>query len=257
MDKLQPTASNDPSRQHTGWKTKWLSIVFTLGIAAKLLAASNVNAAIYTYSISNYPSLQNNATLSGSITVDTTGGFETPSSSGRFEIGHSAITSWDFTVTPSGGSALTLTSNDINASASGAGGAFALYATPTELSVNTGASLRLQADYLIASDTAALEWVYSSPSYALTGIPFGGSVWINSDRTQLDNTFPSNGVNPSWVFATAVPEPSTFAMGMCARGCRGVGWLLSEARGIGLTVRAAKKLRYHAHSENVKARLLG
>lgn len=222
MDRFQPTAGNGQSRRHTGWKTKCLRIVFTLGIAAQLLAASNANAAIYTYSISNYPSLQNNATLSGSITVNTTGGFETPPSSGRFEIGHSAITSWDFTVTPSGGSAVTLTSTGINASATGSGGSFAMYATPTELSVNTGSSLRLQADYLIASDTAALDWNYSSPSYALTGLPFGGSVWINSDRTQLDNTFPSNGVNDSWVFATAVPEPSTFAMGIC--GVAAVVW---------------------------------
>ncbi len=222
MDKLQPTAGNGQSRRHTGWKTKCLRIVFTLGIAAQLLAASNVNAAIYTYSISNYPSLQNNATLSGSITVDTTGGFENPPSSGRFEIGHSAITSWDFTATPSGGSALTLTSTGINASATGSGGIAALYATPTELSVNGGGSLELAADYQIAGATANLAWIYNSPIYALSGTLFGTAPWFNTDRAQLDSAFPTNGLVNSWVFATAVPEPSTFAMGFC--GVAAVVW---------------------------------
>jgi hypothetical protein len=97
-----------------------------------------------------------------------------------------------------------------------------MYATPTELSVNGGGSLELAADYQVAGARAELSWIYNSPIYALSGTLFGAAPWFNTDRAQLDSTFPTNGLVNSWVFATAVPEPSTFAMGMC--GVVAVAW---------------------------------
>ena len=102
------------------------------------------DAATFTYSLSNYPAFQNNATLAGSITVDT--GATPPDAQGNYYLGHSAITAWDFTVTPSESSSYSLSSTGINPSASGFGGSTALYASPTTLSVIAAASLALEAD---------------------------------------------------------------------------------------------------------------
>jgi len=175
------------------------------------LQTSPASAAVITYDISNYPSIQSNATLSGTITVDTAGGTESPASSGNFFVGHSAITAWDWTVTPSGGSAYSVSSTGINPSASGAGGSFALYVTPTTVSVVQAASLILEADLGVAGATVALDYVYNTPLYAAGGIGVGGSTWLNSDRAGLDSTFPSDpfaAAGSNWVIATVVPEPA-------------------------------------------------
>jgi len=179
------------------------------------LQTSPASAAIITYDISNYPSIQNNATLSGTITVDTAGGTESPASSGNFFLKHPAITAWDWTVTPSGGSAYSVSSTGISPSASGAGGSFALYVTPTTVSVVQAASLILEADLGVAGATVALDYYYSTPIYAAGGTGVGGSTWLTSGRTVLDSAFPSDpfaAAGSNWVIATAVPEPATVSL---------------------------------------------
>ena len=186
-----------------------------LASMGQALQTSPASAAVITYDISNYPSIQSNATLSGTITVNTAGGTESPASSGNFFVGHSAITAWDWTVTPSGGSAYSVSSTGINPSASGAGGSFALYVTPTTFSVVQSATLILQADLGVAGATVALDYFYSSPIYAAWGTGVGGSTWLNSDRAGLDSAFPSYPVadaGNNWVIATAVPEPATVSL---------------------------------------------
>ena len=93
----------------------------------------------YTYDLTNVPALQSSATLTGNITVNTAGGSESPASSGNFFVGHSSIIAWNFTVTPSGGGLpYSGSSNGLNASATGDGGSFAMYATPTTLTLVGG-----------------------------------------------------------------------------------------------------------------------
>jgi hypothetical protein len=179
------------------------------------LQTSPASAAIITYDISNYPSIQDNATLSGTITVDTAGGTESPASSGNFFVSHSAITAWDWTVTPSVGSAYSVSSTGINPSASGDGSFFALYATPTTLSVVQASTLNLKADLDVPGATVALNYWYDSPLYGAGGTGVGGSTWLKFDRAGLDSAFPSYPVadaGNNWVIATAVPEPATASL---------------------------------------------
>ena len=179
-----------------------------------LVAATPARAAIYSYEISNFPSVQNGATLTGNISIDTTGGTEDGTGSGIFFVGTSAITTWNFTVAPLVGASYIGSSSGINPMISGNGGAFDLYATPTSLSVFQATSLSLQSDYLVAGNVVELEWVYDSPIYAASTISGGGATWFNTDRTTLDKTFPSDPDRgaQSWVIATTVPEPGSTAL---------------------------------------------
>ncbi|MFC4994967.1 PEP-CTERM sorting domain-containing protein [Rubritalea tangerina] len=188
-------------------RTIALSVVF-------LNIVSPSHGAVYTYQISNYPAIQNGANLAGTITVDTASGTESPASSGNFYVGHSAITAWDFSVTPTVGGAYSVDSSGINPLASGLGGSFAMYATPSSLAIVGGSSLKLQADDGIPGATVELWWYYDTPIYNSGGVGAGGAIWLNTDRTVLDNTFPTNpdASAQSWVIATVVPEPSGSAL---------------------------------------------
>jgi hypothetical protein len=101
-------------------------------------------ASIFTYSLSSYPSIQGGATLSGSITINT--GSTAPDVHGGYFVSVTAVTAWDFSVTNATVADYSRASTDVNAQVTGVGGNLSLYATPTTLSVNTSASLSLQAD---------------------------------------------------------------------------------------------------------------
>ncbi len=77
---------------------------FTVAVVAfvVLLAAPCIgNAGTITYSIQNYPADQNGATLSGTITTDGAIG----------NLASSDILSWSWTITPAGGTPVTVTSS--------------------------------------------------------------------------------------------------------------------------------------------------
>lgn len=181
-----------------------------------------LGAAVYTYEITNAPSVQDGATLTGTISIDTTGGFESPASSGNFFVGHPAIVAWSFAVAPaSGGGAPYLGSSvGINPSATGSGGSFALYATQTTLSVVEAGSLTLQSDFNVPGADVSLSWAYDAPLYFAGGVAVGGATWLNTDRGALDATFPTNpdASSSNWTIATAIPEPGTVALLLMAFG---------------------------------------
>ncbi len=80
--------------------------VCTIGTVSLLLVVSHTaEAGPITYNIVNYQADQNGATLSGSITTDGTIG----------DLAKADITSWTFTITPSGGSPITASSTDPSA----------------------------------------------------------------------------------------------------------------------------------------------
>ena len=175
-----------------------------------LALAPTAQAALYTYELTNVPSLQNGHALDGNITIDTSSGTENGVGSGEFFIGHSAIIAWNWTVTLSGGGSYSGSSLGINPSATGTGGSFAMYATPTSLTLVAAASLTLESDFLTPGADVSVAWIYDAPEYYSGGTATGGQVWLNTDRGALDAAFPANpsASATSWTFATAIPEPS-------------------------------------------------
>ena len=191
-----------------------------LAVISLVIAMPTARAAVYTYDIVSVPGLQNGAGLVGNITVDTTLGTEDPAGSGNFFIPHNYITAWNFTVSPSGGGPYSGSSVGLNSSASGAGGSFAFYATPTTLSVVEAGSLSLKSDTADGGGnlfTGELRWDYQSTTAGLYIATDGNATWLETDKATLDSSFTSyaitGGVN-NWVIATAVPEPSVTLMSL-------------------------------------------
>ena len=108
----------------------------------------------------------------------------------------------------------------LNSSASGAGGSFAFYATPTTLSVVEAGSLSLKSDTADGGGnlfTGELRWDYQSTTAGLYIATDGNATWLETDKATLDSSLTSyaitGGVN-NWVIATAVPEPSVTLMSL-------------------------------------------
>lgn len=131
-----------PELQQRHFFSRRLAVMTALSVAA--ICGNGSDAAVFTYSLSSDPSIQNSATLSGSITVDT--GTTNPDVHGGYFVSVTAVTAWDFSVTNATVADYSRASTDVNAQVTGVGGNLSLYATPTTLSVNTSASLSLQAD---------------------------------------------------------------------------------------------------------------
>ncbi|CAA7172008.1 MULTISPECIES: hypothetical protein [unclassified Lentimonas] len=175
-------------------------------------ATPPLRAAIHIYNFSSHPGLQANADFFGSITVNTAGGTEHSSNSGEYYVGHSAIEAWNFTITPSGGVGAYIGSSiGINSSATGNGGAFALYVTPNSITLVQGASLKLESDFNVAGNDVSVDWTYDTPIYYAGGVAAGGATWLNMDRAALDTAFPTNtdAGAMNWTIGTAIPEPAT------------------------------------------------
>jgi hypothetical protein len=241
-------------------------VVTLLTSLAAFLLPSVVTAEVITYTWYNAPTVQQNdqapittKTLSGSITVDTTS--LTSIGSGQWRIGTSdtsSITAWDFSVT---GGAASYSSSSVTTDAFitiAGGGIFSLVASRSRLSVEGGASFVI-GDSPTVSTTSIL-WDNGNSAHQYFSNVGGNqnpNGWNTTGEATLDAAFVDDGFD-GWVIANAVPEPSTFAMGMC--GVVAVAWDVYRRRrhaGSDSRCRRQEKLRYHAHSENVKARLLG
>ena len=191
-----------------------ISWVLPLAVISLVIAMPNARAAVYTYEIVSLPGLQNSAGLTGNIIINTAGGDETPTGSGDYYLSHAAITAWNFTVSPTVGGDYSGSSNGVNPEADGLGGAYALFATPTTLSILVGASLKLQSGQL--PNPQQLDWNLQTDS-ALYIASSGGATWLETDKALLDSSFSSYAIPGdinNWVIATAVPEPSVTLMSL-------------------------------------------
>ena len=84
-----------PELQQRHFFSRRLAVMTALSVAA--ICGNGSDAAVFTYSLSSDPSIQNSATLSGSITVDT--GTTNPDVHGGYFVSVTAVTAWDFSVT--------------------------------------------------------------------------------------------------------------------------------------------------------------
>lgn len=179
--------------------------------AVGVLQSTAAYGEIITYTLYNAPSVQDSKTLTGSVTVDTTG--LTPVAGGWI-LGSSQasnITAWQFGVT--GGVSYSRSSTDANAFLQiNGGGSFGMFVTSSTLSVEGGAMLWFGTD--LSANQTTIWWDNGVGGHEY-GSNFDGNVspngWATSGAATLDATFPSDGLG-GWVMATAVPEPSTMAM---------------------------------------------
>ena len=182
-------------------------------------------AEVITYTWFNAPSVQQSTasdkgtittkTLSGTITVDTTA--LASIGEGEWRIGdsqESSITAWNFSVT---GGTTSYSRSDQSTDPFidiAGGGIFSLVASRTQLSVEAGASLFLGNSLSVNQTTILWNNGQSGHSYFSN---LAGNVnpngWETIGESTLDAAFPSDGLG-GWVIATAVPEPSTWAMAL-------------------------------------------
>ena len=175
------------------------------------LGASTAHAATITYSLYNASSVQSGKTLSGSITLDTTG--LTPSGTGGWWVGETQeanFTAWQFTVS-GGPTSFSVSSTDAQTSLGIFGGSsFSLLATPTALSVSGGAEFNFGRFPGLNLDTSIFWNNGSGGTYEYLANRSGNvspDGWLAINPSP--GSFPSDGLG-GWVMATAVPEPSTY-----------------------------------------------
>lgn len=179
--------------------------------AVVMFQATAARGELITYTLYNASTVQNSKTLTGSITVNTTG---LGAVTGGWILGDSQasnITAWQFGV--SGGSvSYSRSSTDANAFLEiTGGGSFAMFVTNSTLSVEGGARLSFGTK-TTSSDEVTIWWdhngggFYQYASNYISNVSPNG--WNTTGQTTLDAAFPSDGLG-GWVMATAVPEPST------------------------------------------------
>jgi hypothetical protein len=198
-----------------------------------MLQSTAAYGEVITYTLYNAPAVQDSKTLTGSITVDTTG--LTPVAGGWI-LGASqtsSITAWQFGVT--GGVSYSRSSTDANAFLQiNGGGSFGMLVTSSTLSVEGGAMLWFGTDLSVNQTTIWWDNGFGPHEY---GSNLVGNVspngWETSGEATLDAAFPSDGLG-GWVMATAVPEPSTYAMLLAGVGCGAAG-VISRRRGLRLS----------------------
>lgn len=172
---------------------------------------------IITYSLVNVPAVQNGHTLSGTLVLDTTG--LTSSSGGWLVLNSQAtsFTSWSFSVS----GANTYSANSSAGSAVLEINGSNLFATPTTLEIDPGSSLLIGIRSVL---TTSIEWQnnISDTSFYFSNQD-SQQRWLDSASAGSYNTFVPGTLAGSFVMATAVPEPSTFAMLIVGIvGCGGV-----------------------------------
>ncbi len=197
-----------------------------MGTIALLLAVPRLaEAGPITYTIVNYPADENGATLSGSITTDGTFG----------DLAKADITSWTFTITPSGGMAETASSSDAKSNVGITGDVVAsqssiTLAGPTMLSSDNILQLVVQGNGTSGGYKLSYHRNLNAEDFAsgtFQGIANTQNIWLTGS--------PSMGGTDPWVIATAVPEPSSLIL--AALGALGViGCRLPRKR---MPVRAA------------------
>jgi hypothetical protein len=180
-------------------------IVFATASIVMLIASQCIaEAGQITYSIQNYLADQQGATLSGTITTDGVIG----------NLAATDILSWNWTITPLGGTPYTLSSSDIGTKVLLEGVVVAsqsniTIALPTQDFVDN--ALALEALNAGGITTSYIDYLRGLP----VGSPFneyigvtsvGADVWANFNPVM-------GGTNP-WVIAaaSAVPEPSSLAL---------------------------------------------
>ena len=106
--------------------------------------------------------------------------------------------------------------------------------TSSTLSVEGGAMLWFGTDLSVNQTTIWWDNGFGPHEY---GSNLVGNVspngWETSGEATLDAAFPSDGLG-GWVMATAVPEPSTYAMLLAGVGCGAAG-VISRRRGLRLS----------------------
>lgn len=174
---------------------------------------------IITYSLVNVPAVQNGHTLSGTLVLDTTG--LTSSSGGWLVLNSQAtsFTSWSFSVS----GANTYSANSSDGSAVLEINGSNLFATPTALEIDPASSLLIGIRSVL---TTSVQWQNDISNTSLYFSNQGSQQrWLDSASADSFNTFVPGTLAGSFVMATAVPEPSTFAMlitGIGIVGCGGV-----------------------------------
>jgi hypothetical protein len=185
---------------------------FLLGGLMFMAAPRAALGEIITYSLVNVPSLQGGYTLSGTLVLDTTN-LPQPSP-GKWTVGQtqeSEFTSWSFNV--SGTPSYSVNYTDPNALLDIThGGSASLIATRTSLEVEPDASFQIGIN--TGSWFTSVIWqnrLQPSGTSQYFSNSSGTQRWFQTDSTTLTNAFAS-GVGGGWVMATAVPEPSAYAM---------------------------------------------
>jgi PEP-CTERM motif len=185
-----------------------------VGAVVLLLAVPNLaEAGPITYAIQNYPADQNGATVSGTFTSDGKIG----------DLSKTDITSWTLTITPSWGTAVSVSSSSLDASLAITGdvvaSAFSItLAAPTVNPSDNILQLHGRTDGFLVGIDYVRGLNGSGPSAIYDGTD-DGFVWQNGD--------PSMGGTDPWVIAQAVPEPSSVIL--AALGALGIiGWRLAR-----------------------------
>jgi hypothetical protein len=228
MIKVFTHAESNGRLKYLQWHAVWsATISLAVAIVFSWMPLQGF-AEVITYTWFNAPSVQQNnsgtittKTLSGTITVDTTALTSIGEGQWRIEDNQeSSITAWNFSVT---GGATSYSRSDQSTDPFidiAGGGSFSLVASRTQLSVLGGASLFL-GNSTSPSETAIL-WDNGQSGHQYVSNRFGNvnpDGWVTSAATTidpeatLDAAFPSDGLG-GWVIATAVPEPSSWAMAL-------------------------------------------
>jgi len=158
------------------------------------------NAGTITYSIQNYPADQNGATLSGTITTD---GVIGNLAQGDFLSGSGDILSWNWTITPVGGTPFTVTSSDAGSLTVVEGSLVASASEITMAGVLAGAPNDFSSQG--SNPEGDLEWNREVSGGTYFGEAGTFAFWFTGN--------PSMGGTKPWVIAVAsVPEPSTLTL---------------------------------------------
>jgi hypothetical protein len=186
--------------------------VFAAAAVSVLVAGARTTlAGQTTYSIQNYPADQNGAALSGTITTDGVVG----------DLAVSDILSWSWTVTPSGGAPITVSSSDTGAAVFIQGSVVA-----SQSSITIAAPADVSALTLTVFDPSIGESELSYERAFTPGEPefdvYEGVSTTISQQAVWETFNPAMGGTDPWVIAmaaAAVPEPSSFVLAATALAC--------------------------------------
>ncbi len=189
-----------------------LAVALVLFAVVLLAAVSTAWAGNITYSIVNYPGSQTDSTSGGADTIN--GLLTTDGSLGT--LNSSDFVSASFVITTPGGTVYRVPSARVQTAGTSLGVSLLALATPTQLSLpgdyelvlfgSSTSGYNIAVEYFNIDPLGPLHNVGYRSLYGAWHFPAGGGggtpIWD------------SGGIatNPTWIIATAVPEPSTFAL---------------------------------------------